>query len=70
MPVVSDFTSSFSNFDLGIKTFSPFFQNIKPCKYYETNSISRNSVNNLCLQHLNIRSLQKNYDDIYVKLSC
>ena len=65
MPVVSDFTSSFSS----MKTFSPFFQNIKPCKCYETNSILRNNDNNLCSLHLNIRSLQKNYDNMCEFLS-
>ena len=69
MPVVSDFTSSFLNFDLSMKTFPSFFQNITPCKYHETNSIPRNSDNNLCLLHLNIRLLQKNCDDMCEFLS-
>ena len=69
MPVVSDFTSSFSNFDPSVKTFSSFLQNIKPSKCYETNSIPRNSDDNSCLLHLNIRSLQKNYDDMCEFLS-
>ena len=59
-------TSQFdTNFDLSDKTFSAIFQNIKPCKYITANSNCSNDINDsLLLLHLNIRSLQKNLDDL------
>ena len=54
-----------TNFDLSDKTFSAIFQNIKPCKYITANSICSNDINDsLLLLQLNIRSLQKNLDDL------
>ena len=54
-----------TDFDLSDKTFSAIFQNIKPCKYITANSIFSNDINDsLLLLHLNIRSLQKNLDDL------
>ena len=54
-----------SNFDLSDKTFSAIFQNISPCKYTDVKSNCLNDNNNaLILLHLNIRSLQKNFDDL------
>ena len=54
-----------SNFDLSDKAFSAIFQNISPCKYTDVKSNCLKDNNNaLILLHLNIRSLQKNFDDL------
>ena len=54
-----------NDFDLSEQTFEAIFQNIKSCKYSNINSIFfNNRVEHLFLFHLNIRSLQKNFDDL------
>ena len=51
-------------FDLSDKTFSLIFQNIKPCQYINVNNISL-KTNDMIFLHVNIHSLQKNYDELY-----
>ena len=54
-----------NDFDLSEQTFEAIFQNIKSCKYSNINSIFLNNrVEHLFLFHLNIHSLQKNFDDL------
>ena len=54
-----------NDFDLSEQTFEAIFQNIKSCKYSNIISIFfNNRVEHLFLFHLNIRSLQKNFDDL------
>jgi len=56
-------------FDL-INRFLLFLKNIKPCKYLNLNSPFLNgSTNVMFLIHLNIRSLQKNFDNLCEFLS-
>ena len=56
-------------FDLSEKTFSLLFQNINRCKFVAVNSIPNNCNDSLILLHLNMRSLQKNFDNLYHFLS-
>ena len=56
--------SETDNFDLSDKTFPLIFQNIKPCQYTNINNISL-KANDMIFIHVNIRSLQKNYDELY-----
>jgi len=54
--------------DLGDLVFNKMCKNIKSCNYYNlTNSLPKfyNSQNFITMLHLNIRSLNKNYDDFY-----
>ena len=54
-----------NEFDLSEQTLKVTFQNINPCKYSKINSIFfNNQVEHLFLFHLNVRSLQKNFDDL------
>ena len=62
-------TNPLSKFDLSQKTFSLLFQNINPCKFIDVNSIFNNCNDSLILLHLNMRSLQKNFDYLYRFLS-
>ena len=56
--------SETDNFDLSDKTFPLVFQNIKPCQYTNFSNISL-KTNNMMFLHVNIRSLQKNYEELY-----
>ena len=56
--------SETDNFDLSDKTFPLIFQNVKPCQYINVNNISL-KTNDMIFLHVNIRSLQKNYDELY-----
>ena len=58
-------TDNFENFELSEKTFSSIFNNIKPCEYFFPKNIQFNQTKNVFLLHLNIRSLEKNFDDLY-----
>jgi len=61
-----DNSLSVINFDLGDQTFNTLFQNVKPCQYFNLSSLPCHSNNDkLDLLHLNMRSLQKNYDDLH-----
>ena len=60
----------FNSFDLCEETFSSIFQNVKPCQYLNPSCLPIHCNNNkLILLHLNMRSLQKNYDDLHAFLS-
>ena len=55
-----------TSFNLSEKTFSTIFQNIQKCEYADVKAAHLNSqMNNLTLFHLNIRSLQKNFNDLH-----
>ena len=60
--------SETDNFDLSDKTFPLIFQNITPCQYINVNNISL-KTNDMIFLHVNIRSLQKNYDELYQLVS-
>ena len=46
-------------------SFNDAFNHVKSCSYYDTPSlIPRLNSNQLFLLHINIRSLQKNFDDL------
>ena len=46
-------------------SFDDAFNHVKSCSYYDTSSlIPRLDSNELFLLHINIRSLQKNFDDL------
>ena len=55
--------SETDNFNLSDKTFPLIFQNIRPCQYIDVNNISLKTNDTIFLQ-VNIRSLQKNYDEL------
>ena len=62
-------TSQDINFDLSEKTFSAIFQNIKSWEYADINlNYLSNQLEHLSLFHLNIRSLQKNFDDLHEQI--
>jgi len=44
-----------------------FHENVKPCKYWDTQAffMQKISPNSLFIVHINIRSLQKNIDSLY-----
>ena len=46
------------------KTFPLIFQNIKPSQYSNVENVSLKTSDMIFL-HVNIRSLQKNYDELY-----
>ena len=56
--------SETDTFDLSDKTFPQSFQNIKPCQYTNVNNIFL-KTNDMIFLHVNIRSLQKNYHELY-----
>ena len=59
-----------TSFNLSEKTFSTTFQIIQKCEYADVKTVHLNSqMNNLTLFHLNIRSLQKNFNGL-LKLLC
>ena len=68
-PVISSQASSdnlFNSFDLCEVTFSSIFQNVKPCQYLNPSCLPIHCNNiKLILLHLNMRSLQKNYEDLH-----
>ena len=64
--------SSLSNVcDLSNNVFSAITEGIAPCKYFSTSNFSslKLSFENIFILHLNIRSLNKNYDDLYELIS-
>ena len=60
----------FNSFVLCEETFSSIFQNVKTCRYLNPSClpIHCNDIK-LILLHLNMRLLQKNYDDLHAFLS-
>ena len=64
--------SSLSNAcNLSNNVFSAITEGIAPCKYFSTSNFSslKLSSKDIFILHLNIRSLNKNYDDLYELIS-
>ena len=60
----------FNSFDLCEETFSSIFRNVQPCQYLNPSCLPIHCNNNKpILLHLNMRLLQKNYDDLHAFLS-
>ena len=56
--------SAFSaNFDLTDSTVAFMFQNVEPCQIVKPTSVTPTYDSEMFLLHLNIRSLQKNFDN-------
>ena len=54
-----------SDFDLNLEISSLFIENLNPCEYFDVNCIpNTDPEKSLFLLHLNIRSLQKHFDDL------
>ena len=55
----------FNSFDLSEETFSSIFQNVQPCQYLNSSCLPIHCNNiKLILLHLNMKSLEKNYDNL------
>ena len=44
--------------------------NVSPCKYYKIVNLPINNLNSIGFIHINIRSLQKNFDSLQKKFLC
>ena len=62
---VADQSAFFANFDLTDSIFASMFPNVEPCQIVKPTSVTPTYNSEIFLLHLNIRSLQKNFDNFY-----
>ena len=62
---VADQSAFSTNFDLTDSTFASMFQNVETCRIVKPTSVTPTYDSEMFLLHLNIRSLQKNFDNFY-----